>query len=239
MRSCSRRDRSLRPSASSSDNGSAGRNGINFRNLVDLRVAHAEHATRIAHDGLRGHRAVRDDLADFVAPIFVRDVVDHFVAAIHAEIDVEVGHRHAFGIEESLEQQSIREWIEIGDAETVSDERTGARTAAWTDGNVVRLRPINEIGDDEKVSGESHFDDDVEFRLEPLLVIGDGKSFDGRVFGEPRGESVARLRADERVDRLIVRNGKCRQIIFSKRQFQIASLRNLDAVLQDLRQIGE
>src|SRR3546814_18597645 len=47
----------------------------------------------------------RSDLADAVAAVFARDVVDHLVAAIHAEVDVEIGHRHAFGIEEALEQQ--------------------------------------------------------------------------------------------------------------------------------------
>jgi hypothetical protein len=35
-------------------------------------------------------------------------VADHLVAPVLAEVDVEVGHRHAFGIEEALEQQPKR-----------------------------------------------------------------------------------------------------------------------------------
>jgi hypothetical protein len=63
----------------------------------------------------------------------VSDVVDHAVASVHAEVDVEVRHRHAFGIEEAFEQQAVAQRIEIGDAERVGDQRTGAGAAARAD----------------------------------------------------------------------------------------------------------
>ena len=50
-------------------------------------------------------------------PYLSRDVVDDAVAAVHAEVDVEVRHRHALGIQEALEQQVVAQRIEIGDAE--------------------------------------------------------------------------------------------------------------------------
>ena len=57
-------------------------------------------------------------------------VADHLVAPVLAEVDVEVGHRHAFGIEEALEQQAEADRIEVGDGERIGDERAGARAAA-------------------------------------------------------------------------------------------------------------
>jgi hypothetical protein len=49
-----------------------------------------------------------DDLPDGVGAVLVADVLDDLAAALLAEVDVEVGHRDAFGIEEALEQQVKR-----------------------------------------------------------------------------------------------------------------------------------
>ena len=77
--------------------------GNEFGDTVHPPIAVAEHAPRVAHHRLSRHGAVGDDLRDAVAPVFVRDIVDHAIAAVHAEVDVEVRHRDAFGIEETLE----------------------------------------------------------------------------------------------------------------------------------------
>src|SRR5207248_7657103 len=44
--------------------------GNELRDPVHVAVAHAEHAADVAHDGLRGHGAVGDDLRDSLAPVF-------------------------------------------------------------------------------------------------------------------------------------------------------------------------
>ena len=49
--------------------------------------------------------------------VFAAHIVDHRVAALLAEVDVEVGHRHALGVEEALEQQVEADRIEIGDGQ--------------------------------------------------------------------------------------------------------------------------
>ena len=51
-----------------------------------------------------------------VGAVLLLDVVDDAVAAVLAEVDVEVGHRHALGIEEALEQQLVAQRVEVGDA---------------------------------------------------------------------------------------------------------------------------
>ena len=98
--------------------------GHKFGDTVHPAIAVAEHAPRVAHHRLRRHGAVGDDLRDAVAPVFVRDIVDHAIAAVHAEVDVEVRHRDAFGVEETLEQQVVLQRIDVGDAERVGDQRT-------------------------------------------------------------------------------------------------------------------
>ena len=97
-----------------------------FRDPVHETVRMAEHAADITHHGLGRHRPVGDDLRHRVTTVLACHVVDHAVAVVHAEIDVEIRHRHAFRVEETLEQQVVREGVEIGDTERIGDERTRA-----------------------------------------------------------------------------------------------------------------
>ena len=53
----------------------------------------------------------------------------------------------------------------------VGDERAGARAAPRPDRNALRLRPFDEVGDDEEIAGELHPHDDVELEFEPLAVV--------------------------------------------------------------------
>jgi hypothetical protein len=77
------------------------------------------------------------------------DVLDHLAATLEAEVDVDVGHRHPFRIEEALEQQVELERINVGDLERIGDDRAGAGPATRTDGNAFLSRRPDEIGDDE------------------------------------------------------------------------------------------
>jgi len=206
---------------------------------VDLAVRHAQHAAGVAQHRLRRHRAVGDDLADAVAAVLAGDVVDDLVAAVHAEIDVEVGQRHALGIEEAFKQQVVAQRIEIGDAERVGDQRSRARAAARTDRDIVLLGPVDEVGDDQEVARKTHLHDDVELGFEPAFVIRAGEAVRRFVFCQPRDQAFARLRADEAVERVLRGHRKRRQEVLAETELEIAALGELDRVLDQLRQIGE
>ena len=94
--------------------------------------------------------------ATLVAAVVLLHVVDDLVAPVLAEVDVEVRHRHAVGIEEALEQQAEAQRIEVGDGERIGDQRAGARAAARADRDALRLRPLDEVGDDQEVAGILH-----------------------------------------------------------------------------------
>ena len=115
---------------------------------IDVGVRDVHGATNVFDGGFGCHGAEGDDLGNVIAAIFLRDVVDDFAAAVHAEIDIDIRHRNALGIEEALEEQFVLERIDIGDAERVGDERTGGRSAAGTNGNIVLAGVADEIPDD-------------------------------------------------------------------------------------------
>ncbi len=107
----------------------------------------------VAHDRARLHRPERDDLRDVLAAVLARDVLDHLAAAPLAEVDVDVGQRHALGIQEALEDQVVLDRIDVGDAQAVGDEAAGRRAAARADRDALLARVADEVPDDQEVPG--------------------------------------------------------------------------------------
>ena len=182
--------------------------GNQLGDLVDVAITHAEHAAHVAHHRLRSHGAVGDDLRHAFAAIFLRHVFDDAIAPVHAEVDVEVGHRHAFRVEESLEQQVVLERVDVGDAEAVRHQRSGAGATAWSHRYAVGARPADEIRDDEEVACEAHLADDHELGIETLAVFVDARTL--RLVEGRRAcrEAAFRFLADIGLDRDAFRQGK-------------------------------
>ncbi len=141
--------------------------------LVGVGVRDVHDARHVAHDGARLHGPERDDLRDVLAPVLARDVVDDFAAAPLAEVDVDVGQRHALGIEEALEDEVVLDRIDVGDAQAVGDEAAGRRSAARPDRNALLARVADEVPGDAEVPGVFHLLDHLDFVREPPLVLVD------------------------------------------------------------------
>ena len=142
-----------------------------LRDLVDDAVRDLEHAARIAHRRAGGHRPEGDDLGDAVAAVLLGDVVDHPLAALDGEVDVDVRHLLAARIEEALEEQVVADRVDVGDLERVRRERAGGRAAARADADPVHLREVDEVPDDQEVVGEAHLLDRLQLELEPLAQL--------------------------------------------------------------------
>ena len=91
--------------------------------------------------------------ATFSRPYLRGDVLDHFAAAALAEIDVDIRQRDALGIQEALENQVVRDRIDVGDAQAVGDEAAGGGAAAGADRNALFARVADEVPDDQEVPG--------------------------------------------------------------------------------------
>ena len=125
-----------------------------------------------------------DDLCHAVGAVLALHIADHLVAAILAKVDVKVRHRHAFGVEEALEQQAEAQGIKIGDGERPGDDRARTRAAAGTDGNVVGLGPFDEVGNNQEVAGILHLRNHIDLEGQPLLVVRGGEAWRHRRGGE-------------------------------------------------------
>src|SRR6185503_6126102 len=106
-----------------------------------------------------------------VPAIALLHIVDYFVTAVLAKIDIEVGHGNAVRIEKTFKQKLETQRIEIGDGERIGYQRTSTRAAPWPYRNALRLCPLDKIGNDQEVTGIAHLDDDAEFKIEALFIV--------------------------------------------------------------------
>ena len=212
---------------------------------VDLAIGHLQHAADVAQHRARLELAEGDDMGHAVGAVALAHIGDHLVAAVLTEIDVEVRHRHALGVEEALEEQPEAHGIEVGDGERPGDERAGARAAARPDRNSPRLRPLDEIGDDEEVALIVHAGDDIELEGKAIGISGCVKAGRGALLLKSPGKTRLRLAAKFGRFRLALRlrASRARQELRQDRRMLPrtirAAARDLDGVLDRLRQIGE
>ena len=138
-------------------------------------VAHREGVAEDAAgvlDGLLGlDGAVGDDLGDPVGAVLLGDVPDRLATPALVEVDVDVGHGDALGVEEPLEEQAVLEGVELGDARGVGDDRAGGRAAAGTDVDAVGLGPVDDVGGHQEVAREAHLGDDADLAVGTRLRL--------------------------------------------------------------------
>src|SRR5690606_15902348 len=144
--------------------------GDHLRQLVGQAVGLALHPGHVAHHRLGSHGTEGDDLRYRIAAIGIGHVLDHPVATFHAEVDIEVGHRDPFRVEEALEQQVVCQRVQIGDQQRIGDQRARSGTPAGADGHAVVLGPLDEVHDHQEVAGKAHLDDDIQLELQAIEV---------------------------------------------------------------------
>ena len=135
----------------------------------------------VAHDatgvlqGLLGlDDAVGDHLADAVGAVLLAHVLNDLVTPALVEVDVDIGHGDALGVEEALEDESVAQRVELGDAHGVGDHGAGSRSTPRSHPDAVGLGPVDVVGHDEEVAGEPHLGDDADLVLGLLAaVLGD------------------------------------------------------------------
>ena len=139
--------------------------------LVDQAEGQLQHPADIAHHGAGLQRTEGNDLGHPVMAVLLLHIADHLAAPLLAEVDVEIRHGDAFGIEETLEQQTEAQRIKIGNGQRIGDQRAGTGTATRADGDIMSLGPLDKVRDDEEITREAHLLDDVELEIEPVTIL--------------------------------------------------------------------
>src|SRR5262249_43244205 len=138
----------------------------------------------------------RDDggHAGMVAAVFLVDVLDHLLAPLMLEIDVDVGRLLALGADEALEEKIDLLGIDGGDLEAVADDGVG-RGAATLAEDALATRETYDLVDGEKVRRVAELLDEHQLALDLLSRL-------GRNAG---GKTSLRTLPGERDERLLCR----------------------------------
>ena len=97
-------------------------------------------------------------------------MVDHVTPPANAEINIDIRHRNALRIQESLKKQIVLKRIDTRDTKTISDKRTGGRTATWPNGYILPNSVLYKIPNDEEISLVTHLLDNPDLTIKPVLI---------------------------------------------------------------------
>ena len=223
--------------------GHARLEGNHLGEFVRQPVRLALNPGNVPHNRLGSHGAEGNDLGHRLAAVFFRHVGDNTITAFHAEVDVEVGHRNPFGVQEALEQQVVFQRIKIGNQLGVSHQGASTGTPARAYRHAVILGPLDEVHNDQEVPREPHLDNDIQLEVQALVV---GLAL-GIVFGvvlaegfrQPLFQSLFRHLSEVVIHGHAIGNGVVRQEILSHTHRDRAAPGNFYRVLDRLGDIRE
>ncbi len=220
--------------------------GHQLGDAIDKAIRLPENAAGIADHRPRRHGAERNDLRDAIAAIACGHVIDDPVAALHAEVDVEVRHRNTFRVQETLEEEIVFERIQISDTQNPGHQRSCARSPARTHGDIVIARPANEIGDNQEVTRKTHAADHPQLGIQPREVRGlERVAFFLRGLArceyllERLVQPPPRLGLEVLLFRLTLRHREGGQYACAELQVEVAAPGNFERVFERFRHIGE
>ncbi len=97
--------------------------------LLDSPQRNVERPSDVLDRRLRLERAERADLRDVGVAVLLPNVIDHLVAPVLAQVDVDVRRFGAARVEEPLEQQVVLDRADVADLKQIAHERAARRAA--------------------------------------------------------------------------------------------------------------
>ncbi len=105
-----------------------------------------------------------------VLPVCLGNIGDDLVTAFILKVQVDIRHLLALHIEETLEDQSILNRVNLSDTETVQDN-TGGSATSDTKGDILLFGKGDDIPDHQKVIGKLGLADYFQFVLQTLFYL--------------------------------------------------------------------
>ncbi len=211
--------------------------------LVHIAVGHIQSPADVADHPLGHHGAKGDNLGDVGLAVLLPHVIDNLFAAIDTEVDVDIRHRHPFRVEEPLKEQVVGHGIDIGDANGIGHQTTRGATTARSHRNSVILGPIDEVGNDQKITGETHGANSFQLDFEAVAII---LFLFGRKVRTPPSnlyqtfiETLAGIVSQHFIEGLFLGFFVLRKVVSVEIEFQITALGDGQSVAQSLGHLLE
>ena len=102
--------------------------------------------------------------------ISLLDIVKNLVASFLAEVNIKVRKAFSFNVEKPLKNQAIGYGVDLCDPQAVCCKTAGSGATSRANRYPFTLCPVNEIGNNQKVTGKLHLLDDPDFMFQPVAV---------------------------------------------------------------------
>jgi hypothetical protein len=201
--------------------------------LVHFGERDVEHAPHVAHRRARGHRAEGDDLRHLVVAVALGGILQHARALIILEVEVDIRHRNAAGVEEALEDQPVFEGIHQRDVQGIGHQRAGGGAARVVP-DAAFAGKAAQVPHDEEVGVEPHGVDDIQLVRQAL-----GERGLGCPLAEPAAQPLLAQLVHVAGGRVIAGDGEIRKVVALERKVHLATLRDEPGVVHRLRHLGE
>ena len=159
---------------------------------VDLAIRHLHDAAHIPHHSLCLQCTEGNDRSHTIGAVLVAHIADDLAAPLLTEVDIEVGHRDPFRVQEALKEKVKPKRIKVRNRQNPGNNRTRTGTTAWPDRDVIILRPFDKVGNDQEVAGKAHLLDNAQLIFEPFFVH-TALSIQFGCFGQAFVETFTRL----------------------------------------------
>ena len=138
---------------------------------VTFGIRHLQHARNIAHRRSSCHLTKGDDITDVVMTILICAIFYYLIAPRILDVNIDIGHANAIGVEEALKEQAVLERVKISNVECIGNDRPCGTTPAWPKDNPLALAPVDEILHDKEIPLIPHACHDTQLHLSPLAHV--------------------------------------------------------------------
>ncbi len=97
--------------------------------------------------------------------------MNHFLAPVHAEIDVDIRHGDALGIQETLKQEIIFQRVDIGNAQTVGHQAAGGRAPPRSHRDALIASVADKVPDNQKIARVATGANNLQLFLQARLIV--------------------------------------------------------------------
>ena len=201
-----------------------------------------QHAPHIANHRFGRQRAERHDLADRFFAVFFAYIFNHAATVGLAEVDIEVRHGHAFGVQETLEQQRVFQRVKVGNLQRIRHQRACTRTTTRPHRAAVLFCPVDKVLHNQKIAREAHLDNRLQLEIQTRLIFGHfcvALLFIGIQHFHTFAQTLIGQHAQIIIQRHTFWRRKIRQEILAQFQFHITAFGNFQRIGQCGRQIGK
>ena len=106
-----------------------------------------------------------------VSAVFLRDIVDHLLPSLHAEIHIDVWEGNSIRIEKPFEEEVVGKRVQLCNPERVGHQATCGRPASWSNWDAPGAGKLHDVPHDQEIAGEAHGADGEEFGPQASFIL--------------------------------------------------------------------